>query len=74
MPILLGSTICYMYNLLAQHSLDQWLYFIASDVNGSFALCWSVGISYMLTVTLSVLQVNLLLLCYNYFFPCPVVF
>ena len=58
LPVLLGGSILYVANLLLQKTLDEWLAFAQSNIVGSCAMAWAIGISYMLTVTLSVLQLR----------------
>ena len=45
-------------NVLLQLPRDEWVAFIATKIVGSIALTWVLGITYMLTVTLSVLQLR----------------
>jgi hypothetical protein len=45
-------------NLLLQRPSSDWVSFAAHNIVGSVALSWVAGITYMLTVTLSVLQLR----------------
>ena len=58
LPIFLGTCILLGYNYLAHFSQDQWSQFAAGNFVGVFALTWVLGIFYLLTITLSVLQLR----------------
>ena len=45
-------------NVLLRLPREEWVDFIATKIVGSIALTWVLGITYMLTVTLSVLQLR----------------
>lgn len=54
----LGACVLSSTNVLLQLPKDDWVTFIATNIVGSIALTWVLGITYMLTVTLSVLQLR----------------
>ena len=58
LPICLGTTLLYSFNLFFQYNKDMWVEFVTSKLVGAISLSWIIGISYMLTVTLSVLQLR----------------
>lgn len=58
LPLVLGIAALYGLNFLFQKSADDWLALSQENMVGMLALSWAVGISYMLTVTLSVLQLR----------------
>ena len=58
LPMCLGACVLSSTNVLLQLPRDVWITFIASNIVGSIALTWVLGITYMLTVTLSVLQLR----------------
>jgi hypothetical protein len=58
LPMCLGACVLSSLNVLLQQPKDTWVDFIATNVVGSVALTWVTGITYMLTVTLSVLQLR----------------
>jgi E3 ubiquitin-protein ligase MARCH6 len=58
LPVCLGLFVLSCINLLLKIPTAEWVHFSASNVVGSVALSWVAGITYMLTVTLSVLQLR----------------
>ncbi len=44
--------------LVLPYSADQWAQFIAQHSLGAFALAWVAGITFMLTMTITVLQLR----------------
>ena len=58
LPVVLGCMVLAVVNLRTQYSLEQMLTFIANDVVSFLYLSWASGISYMLTLTLTVLQLR----------------
>jgi len=58
LPVFLGAIILYCANSFYDYSLQAWVDFITYNLVGGISLAWVVGISYMLTVTLSVLQLR----------------
>jgi hypothetical protein len=44
--------------LVLPYSADQWAAFIAQHSLGAFALAWVAGITFMLTMTITVLQLR----------------
>lgn len=44
--------------LVLPYSADQWARFIALHSLGAFALAWIAGITFMLTMTITVLQLR----------------
>ena len=44
--------------LVLPYSADQWAAFIALHSLGAFALAWVAGITFMLTMTITVLQLR----------------
>ena len=59
LPMTLGFYVLYTYNMLAQYPKEHLMDFMSSNVTGSLSLVWAMGISFMLLVTLNVLQVSL---------------
>jgi len=55
---ILGCVLLKCTNVLFEYTAEQWVNFAVSNVIGMLALSWVVGISYMLIVTLSVLQLR----------------
>ena len=58
LPICLGIVILYCCNMILAYRGDMWAFFVASNITGAVALAWVFGISYMVTTTLSVLQLR----------------
>ena len=58
LPIWLGSIVLASFNIYLDYSRDVWIQFAAKQLVGAISFVWVVGISYMLTVTLSVLQIR----------------
>ena len=58
LPICLGMVILYCCNMILAYRGDMWAFFAASNITGAVALAWVFGISYMVTTTLSVLQLR----------------
>ena len=48
----------YCFNVFLGYTTEQWAQFVASHVMGAFSLAWVSGISYMVSTTLSVLQLR----------------
>ena len=53
-----GACVLSSMNVLLRLPREEWVDFIATKIVGSIALTWVLGITYMLTVTLSVLQLR----------------
>lgn len=45
-------------NTLLSYTVEQWGAFIATHCLGAFAVAWVAGITFMLTMTISVLQLR----------------
>lgn len=58
LPMCLGACVLSSTNVLLKLPHDVWVTFIATNIVGSIALTWVLGITYMLIVTLSVLQLR----------------
>ncbi len=58
LPIWLGSIVLASFNMYLNYSREVWIQFAAKQLVGAISFVWVVGISYMLTVTLSVLQIR----------------
>ena len=58
LPMCLGACVMSTSNVLLQLPQSRWVDFVATNIVGSIALTWVLGITYMLTVTLSVLQLR----------------
>lgn len=56
---LLGSAIlCILSHHILSYSRDQWVEFLTFNAVGAYALAWVAGITFMLSVTISVLQLR----------------
>lgn len=58
LPLLLGIAMLLCINSFLGMSGDQWADFVSSNLMGALSLCWVTGISYMVSTTLSVLQLR----------------
>lgn len=59
LPIGLGYIIIYAFNRTIHHySMDTWTNFASVNLIGCLTLSWTLGITYMLLITLSVLQLR----------------
>ena len=58
LPVVLGSVVLMVMNVRTQYSDEEIINFIANDVVSFLYLSWASGISFMLTVTLTVLQLR----------------
>ena len=58
LPMCLGACVLSSSNVLLVIPREEWVTFIATNIVGSIALTWVLGITYMLTVTLFVLQLR----------------
>jgi hypothetical protein len=58
LPVVLGCIFLLILNTRTQYTTSQIITFIAKDIISFMYLCWASGISYMLTVTLAVLQIR----------------
>lgn len=58
LPIVLGLAILACLNGFIEYPQGTWIEFVASNLVGFLALAWAMGISFMLTVTLTVLQLR----------------
>ena len=58
LPMCLGACVLSSANVLLVIPREEWVTFIATNIVGSIALTWVLGITYMLTVTLFVLQLR----------------
>lgn len=58
LPVVLGTIFLLILNIQTQYTTNQIVLFIAKDIVSFIYLSWASGISYMLTVTLSVLQLR----------------
>jgi hypothetical protein len=54
----LGVVILWCANIFLAYPTSDWVSFVASNVTGAGSLAWVAGISYMVTTTLSVLQLR----------------
>lgn len=58
LPFILGLIIAMRFNILFEYSNDDIVIYLSKHLVGCLTLVWSMGISYMLMITLSVLQVR----------------
>jgi hypothetical protein len=58
LPCLIGSLVILCFNLLFQIPLEELFLWCGNHIIGAIAMCWGVGIAYMLTTTISILQLR----------------
>eukprot|EP01038_Epipyxis_sp_PR26KG_P004296 gene4296-6091_t len=59
LPILLGSMILFLAtNTILHSTIENWASFLSSNIVGCLSLAWVSGITFMLTMTISVLQLR----------------
>jgi hypothetical protein len=60
LPITLGTAILIFTSkhLLVSYTYEEWIHFLAFNAVGAYALAWVAGITFMLSVTISVLQLR----------------
>jgi len=58
LPVILGVVVLICANSFLGYGTNDWAIFISSNVVGSVSLSWVAGISYMVSTTLTVLQLR----------------
>lgn len=58
LPVILGIVVLVFANKFLGYGTNEWAIFVASNVVGSVSLSWVAGISYMVSTTLTVLQLR----------------
>jgi hypothetical protein len=58
LPCVIGSIVILCFNLLFQIPLEELFLWSGNHIIGAVAMCWGVGIAYMLTTTISILQLR----------------
>eukprot|EP01034_Spumella_vulgaris_P021637 gene21637-27677_t len=59
LPVFLGSVVLFIgAQTVLPHSVESWAQLMATNAVGAYALSWSAGITFMLTMTVSVLQIR----------------
>jgi hypothetical protein len=58
LPCVIGMTILACFNLLIQTPTDTLVIWCGDHLIGALVMCWGVGIAYMLTTTISILQLR----------------
>lgn len=58
LPVILGIVVLVCANTFLGYGTNDWAVFISSNVVGSISLSWVAGISYMVSTTLTVLQLR----------------
>jgi hypothetical protein len=58
LPCVIGATIFLSLNLLLQFPMDLLLHYCQDYLIGVLVMCWGIGIAYMLTTTIAILQLR----------------